>query len=93
MIYFILFFVKTYITEGKPEPDVTWMKNGKPIGGKKKKDKRVKTDYDFNEEVYYLEVKDATADDAAEYQGTYHNQYQNARVRTIINIKMLGCVL
>ena len=51
---------------GEPEPEVKWYKGDKQIKPKKK-DKRVKTDWDLNEDIYLLEILDCTVEDAAEY--------------------------
>ena len=51
---------------GDPEPEVTWYKGEKKVKPRRS-DKRVRTDWDLNDDTYFLEIKDATESDAGEY--------------------------
>ena len=51
---------------GEPEPEVVWFKDGKKIKPKKR-DTRLKIDWDISTDMYFLEIQNATKHD----QGTY----------------------
>lgn len=56
----------------QPQPDVTWAKDGKKLKPKKK-DKHIKADYDADTGTQYLEISEATYEDAGEYTMTAEN--------------------
>ncbi len=58
---------------GEPEPEVTWLKDDKEIKIKKK-DKRIRTDWDMKTDEYILEIKNATKDDVGEYTAVAKNE-------------------
>ncbi len=61
------------ICPGEPEPEVTWLKDGKEIKIKKK-DKRIRTDWDMKTDEYILEIKSATKEDIGEYTAVATNE-------------------
>ena len=61
------------ICPGEPEPEVTWLKDGKEIKIKKK-DKRMRTDWDMKTDEYILEIKSATKEDIGEYTAVATNE-------------------
>ncbi len=58
---------------GQPEPEVTWLKEGKEIKIKKK-DKRIQTHWDMQTDEYTLEIQNATKDDIGEYTAVAKNE-------------------
>ena len=58
--------MKCELLHQKGEPDIRWEKDGKPIK-KKKKDTRIKADWNVEDDLYFLEIQEATAADAGEY--------------------------
>lgn len=57
------------LTLGEENVTVSWSRNGKPVKVSKK-DKRVKIGYNSKEKLYFLEIANATLDNAGEYSVT-----------------------
>lgn len=51
---------------GDPEPEVEWSKDGELLKPRKK-DKRLRIDWDIAEDMHLLELKDAREEDSGEY--------------------------
>lgn len=52
---------------------MSWTKDGNPIKIKKK-DKRIKADWDLKDDSYFLEIKESTAEDSGEYSVVAKNE-------------------
>ncbi len=72
---------------GDPEPDVTWLRNGKEIKVKKK-DKRIKIDWDMKTDEYTLEIQNASKDDIGEYTAVAKNVKGTITVLITVTFKV-----
>ena len=72
---------------GKPEADVSWAKDGKKIDLKKKKDKRIKTDWDVLNDTFLLEILNANTDDAGDYTVTAKNAQGEVSQTVKVNVE------
>ena len=76
-----------HINAGKPEAEVSWAKDGKKIDLKKKKDKRIKTDWDVLNNTFLLEILNAKKDDAGEYTVTAKNAQGEVSQTVKVNVE------
>ncbi len=72
---------------GDPEPDVTWLRNGKEVKVKKK-DKRIKIDWDMKTDEYTLEIQNASKDDIGEYTAVAKNEKGTVTVVITVTFKI-----
>ena len=72
---------------GDPEPEVTWLKEGKEIKIKKK-DKRIRTDWDMKTDEYILEIQNASKDDIGEYTAVAKNEKGSITVVMTVTFKV-----
>ena len=99
--YFVLLVLSLSFAEllrgytGEPEPEVVWLKDGKRIKPKKR-DTRLKIDWDISTDMYFLEIQTATQDDKGTYEVVVTNDKGEMRSTFVLSfhearkVKVIG---
>ena len=69
------------------KPEISWSKDGKKLDSKKKKDKKIKADWDALGDTFLLEILNANKDDAGEYTVTAKNAQGEVSQTVKVNVE------
>ena len=69
------------------EPEVVWSKDGKVIK-QKKKDKRIKIDWNVSDDTYFLEINESTVEDSGKYTVTVSNKGGSVEESVDVTVKL-----
>ena len=75
-----------YFYSADEEPEITWSRNGKTI--KKKKDKRVKIDWNISDDTHFLEIKESVVEDSGKYTVNVSNKSGSVEESVEVTVKL-----